>query len=95
MALNKKDVQDLADLAKLNLSSQEIKDYARQLDRVLAYFGKIKKLKLDKVKGSLSGVDGQENAWRSDQPKISDNQLLQQASKLEDGYLVAPNVFKK
>lgn len=95
MALNKKDIQSLAELAKLNLSDQEVKDYTRQLDKVLAYFGKIKKLKLDKVKSSLSGAEDLPSVWRPDQAKASDNQLIKQAAKLEGGYLVAPNVFKK
>ncbi|MFA5126927.1 MAG: Asp-tRNA(Asn)/Glu-tRNA(Gln) amidotransferase subunit GatC [Patescibacteria group bacterium] len=95
MVLDKKDIQNLADLAKLKLSGREIRDYARQLDKVLAYFGKIKKLKLNQVKESLSGADERATVWRQDQPKISDTSLLQQANMSADGYVVAPNVFKK
>lgn len=95
MALDKKEILALADLAKLNLSEQEIKDYQQQLAEVLAYVDKIKKIKLDKTAASLSGVEETSLILRVDLAKTGDQQVFRQASKTSKDYLVAPHVFKK
>jgi len=42
--MNKKDVQHIANLAKLQLTDTEIETYAEQMSRILNYFEELKKL---------------------------------------------------
>ncbi len=96
MKLDKKQVKHLANLAKLQLSAEEIDIYSDQLTDVLGYVDKINKLDLDKIKESLTGVDESDIVPpRPDIVEDSQSEVIQQASELEDNYLVAPHVFDK
>ena len=95
MKLSKQDILHLADLAKLDLSEMEIETYRSQLAEVLAYFDRVKKLNLDNIKESLSGVDSETSVWRQDQPVSGDGGALASAHKIVDDYMVAPPVFKR
>ena len=96
MKLDKKQVKHLADLAKLQLTAEEVTIYSEQLTDVLDFVDKINKLDLNKIKESLTGVNESDIVPpRPDQVEESDPEVIQQASELEDNYLVAPNVFDK
>ncbi len=96
MKLDKKEIKHLADLAKLQLSKEEIATYADQLTDVLDFVDKINKLDLRKIKESLTGVDESDIVPpRPDQVEESDSDTIKQASELEDNYLLTPNVFDK
>jgi aspartyl-tRNA(Asn)/glutamyl-tRNA(Gln) amidotransferase subunit C len=96
MKLDKKQVKHLANLAKLELSAEELEIYADQLTDVLGFVEKINKLDLEKIKESLTGVDGSDTVPpRPDQAEESNPEVIQQACQLENNYLVAPNVFDK
>jgi aspartyl-tRNA(Asn)/glutamyl-tRNA(Gln) amidotransferase subunit C len=96
MKLDKKEIKHLADLAKLQLTSEEIATYADQLTDVLDFVDKINKLDLKKIKESLTGVDESDIVPpRPDQVEESDPEVIKQASELRENYLVAPNVFDK
>ena len=95
MALSKKEVLKLANLAKLDLSDEELATFGHQLTEVLDYFDQLKKLDLNKVDASISGVDQTALKLRLDQVKDSQPEVLQQSQQVEDDYLVAPQVFEK
>ena len=96
MKLDKKQVKHLADLAKLQLTTEELDTYSEQLTDVLDFVDKINKLDLDKIKESLTGIDESDIVPpRPDQVEESRSEVIQQACQLEDNYLVAPHVFDK
>ena len=94
MDLDKKQIIALADLAKLDLSEEEIELYQEQLKDVLSYVDKIKDLDLTKVKESLTGI-ATGALPRADKAKASVPDIIKQAGEIKDGYVVAPNVFSK
>jgi len=96
MAITKQEVKKLADLAKLELSEVEIELYQHQLEEVLDYVEKIKKLDLDKVALSLSGVGQRDIASpRADIVEEYTDDLVGQACQSQDHHIVSPNVIKK
>lgn len=94
MALDKKTIKKISDLAKLNLSESEVSSFQKQLGKILAYVEKINKLKLQNVEESLTGVDSDKSVWREDKVKIFQGQNLNQG-KSSDDLLVVPKVFDK
>lgn len=95
MALSKEEIINLAHLAKLELSPEEIKTYQVQLSDVLTYVEKINKLDLAKVKESLSGAEDSELILRPDEVLISYPNIINQACDLEDDYVATPQALKK
>ena len=95
MKLSKKEVLNLANLAKLKLSEDEINKYQKQLVDILNYVNKINELNLDKIKESTSGAENLVLELREDMVKNSDSNLIKQAYKIENNYVVVPKVLDK
>ena len=76
MTLDKKTIQKMADLAKLNLSAKEMADFPGQLSKVIAFVDKINKLNLKNTKLSLSGAGDKDTAWRQDLVKVHQGSIL-------------------
>lgn len=92
--LSKKEVKNLANLAKLELSEEEITLYQKQLEEVLHYVEKINKLDLGKTKESLTGLSERgTTAPRFDRVGKSDASLISQALHNHDNYVITPQVF--
>ncbi len=95
MKLSKKEILNLANLAKLKLKEEEIILYQKQLRSVLNYVNKIKELKLDKIKESISGVDSIIGELREDLVKDSKQVLRKQALENKDNYIIVSKVLDK
>lgn len=95
MELDKKEIEKLADLAKLELSESEIETYKNQLAGVLDYVNKINELDLKSVKESLSGADDTSVGPRPDEVWASRPETILSAHNRKDSLVVAPNVFDK
>lgn len=95
MALDKKEIINLANLAKLELSEDEIKQYQNQLSDVLAYVEKINTLDLKDVKESLSGAEDNELILRPDEVVESQPEVIDQACSISDSYVATPQALKK
>ena len=93
MKLSREEVEKLADLAKLKLSGEEVDLYQKQMKEVLTYVDKINELDLEKIKESLSGAEDSKLGPRPDKAGLSQPEIIKQACQMEDGYMVAPNVF--
>jgi len=63
--LTEKEVRHVALLARLALTSQEVKKFQQQLSRVLEYVALLNEVKTDKVEPT-SQVTGLENVFRKD-----------------------------
>ncbi|PIR06868.1 MAG: Asp-tRNA(Asn)/Glu-tRNA(Gln) amidotransferase GatCAB subunit C [Candidatus Komeilibacteria bacterium CG11_big_fil_rev_8_21_14_0_20_36_20] len=95
MKFSKAEVLNLANLAKLKLNKEEVSLYQKQLKDVLIYVNKIKELKLNKIKESLTGVAEANRELRSDKVRSSQPEIIGQACQINDSYMVAPSVFDK
>ena len=70
MAVTKKDVEKIAELAKLNFSEDELENFTPQMNEILSYMDKLNELDTENVK-PLSHPVEQSNVFREDEMKIS------------------------
>ncbi|MDP6686268.1 MAG: Asp-tRNA(Asn)/Glu-tRNA(Gln) amidotransferase subunit GatC [Candidatus Omnitrophota bacterium] len=70
MAITKDTVKYVADLARIELSQKELDHFTGQLDPILDYVHKLKKLKVDKL-SPTSHVLEIKNVYREDKVKKS------------------------
>lgn len=89
------EIKKIANLAKLELSAEEMANFAKQLSDILSYLDQIKALDLENVSESLSGAEDIDHVLRADQVVASDSKVLLPANNLADNQLLAPNVFDK
>jgi aspartyl-tRNA(Asn)/glutamyl-tRNA(Gln) amidotransferase subunit C len=61
MAINEKEVQHIAKLARLYLKPEEIKKIGKQLSLILDYFNLLEKVDINNVKSDSDLMDNQKN----------------------------------
>ena len=87
MKLQKKDIQHIANLARLELSDKELKKYGSQLSDVLSYIDQLREVNTDGIEPTAQ-VTGLENVFREDEILDWDRQetknALGQAPEIED-----------
>ena len=95
MALSLQDVQHIANLARLELTQEELSRYRRQLSAILEYFQQIEKLDTEKVPPTAS-VSAGEAPLRDDQirPGLELDELLHNAPEIYDRLFRVPPVFE-
>ncbi len=90
MELSREEVRKIADLAKLELSEDEIDLYAGQLSSILGYFQKLQELDTSHIAPTAS-VLPLKNVFRDDtpQPALTPQQVVANAPRaLGDQFLV-------
>ena len=93
--LTKKDLEKLAELARLDLKKGEEDKLLKNLGSVLDYFEELKNLDTEKIE-PLSGATESSNVFRED----SEEQSLEKGRTIEafpensGGYLKVPPVFE-
>lgn len=94
MKVDKKLIQQIASLARLNLSSAEIKEFLPQLKEILEYFSKLKKANTNKVKPSFQPIE-LKNVYRKDtvKPGLSQEQALANTKHKKDGFFKGPKAI--
>lgn len=95
MILSKEEILKIANLAKLELSAEEIAAFPSQLSDVLSYFDKLTSLDLTNVEPFISELSQQKTLLRSDIVGVNDKSIMDQFVKVEDEYLVVPQVLAK
>ncbi|MFN3967072.1 MAG: Asp-tRNA(Asn)/Glu-tRNA(Gln) amidotransferase subunit GatC [Endomicrobiia bacterium] len=93
--ITKKDVEYVANLARLKLSEEEKEKFTKQLGTILDYMDKLKKLNTENVKPT-SHVLELKNVWREDELKpcfYSDN-LLENAPEKEADFFKVKKVIE-
>ena len=92
--IDKKDVEYVAWLARLELSEEEKERFTRQLDNVLEHAQKIKSLEVGEVKPT-SHVLPLKNIMRDDEikPSLSQEEALCNAPRREGGHFVVPRII--
>lgn len=64
--MNKKDIESLANLARIRLTEEEKEKYAKDIEAVLAYVDKIKEVAVEDKNSDIGAVF---NVFRDDTPR--------------------------
>lgn len=92
MALTADEVRKVAELARLQLSDDEVEAYREQLSSVLAYVEQLNELDLEGVAPTAHAV-GQVNVWREDEARPSlpiEEVLFNAPEQARDQFLIQP-----
>ncbi|OFW56166.1 MAG: asparaginyl/glutamyl-tRNA amidotransferase subunit C [Actinobacteria bacterium RBG_19FT_COMBO_54_7] len=92
--IDRKDVEYVAWLARLDLSEEEKERFTRQLDNVLEHAQKIKSLDTSEVEPTPH-VLPLKNVMRDDEikPSLSQEEALSNAPHREGAYFVVPRIL--
>ena len=88
--VSENDVQHIAELADVGISSLELGTFTHQFNAILEYFDI-----LDRVEGSGPVTHDHYNILREDEiePSLSQEEILRNAPAQEDGFIKAPRVM--
>jgi len=94
MKISKKHVEDVAFLARLTLSDEELNKMTIQLGEILSYVEKLNELDTSTIK-TTSHVFSVCNAFREDKVKISltQNEALMNAPKQHEDMFQVPKIL--
>ncbi len=93
MAITIKDVEHIAELARLGLTENEKAVFCRQLSQILDYVAKLNELDTTNIEPLSHPID-LKNVFRSDEvrPPLDRDLALQNAPKTRDGLFCVPQV---
>lgn len=94
--LGKKELEHLAELARLELTKGTENKLLKDLENILNYFDELKEVNTDEVKPMTGGTESV-NVWREDetQNRIPNGKALGQFPERAKGYLKVPPVFEE
>jgi aspartyl-tRNA(Asn)/glutamyl-tRNA(Gln) amidotransferase subunit C len=89
-----KDVEHIAELARLKFSEEELENFTHQLNQVLAYVEKLNELDTENIEPLSHPVEGY-NAFRDDEmkPSISREEALKNAPDTDNEFFKVPQVI--
>ncbi|MBI4120572.1 MAG: Asp-tRNA(Asn)/Glu-tRNA(Gln) amidotransferase subunit GatC [Parcubacteria group bacterium] len=97
--ITKDEVKHIAQLARIKLNAEEVEKYQAELSAILDFVGQL--AKVDTVKAEpIRQITGLESVFRKDEDRgLLDQgqgrELINQAPKHQDGFVVVPEVIKK
>jgi aspartyl-tRNA(Asn)/glutamyl-tRNA(Gln) amidotransferase subunit C len=94
MQVSKQDVEQVARLARLEITEAEKETFSRQLSAILTYVEKLKTLDTTGVEPTATVLD-QVNVLREDKarPGLPVEKALANAPEAEDGYFIVPKII--
>lgn len=94
MAITKKDVEKIAELARLKFTDDELENFTPQMNEILSYMDKLNELDTQNVK-PLSHPVEQTNVFRKDELKnsISTEEALKNAPDKTETHFKVPKVI--
>lgn len=95
MAIDRKTVEHVAKLARLQLSAEELDRYGKQLGAILDYIAKLEKLDVSGLEPLAHAVDT-DNVFREDvpRPSLSRDAALQNAPEKTGDFFVVPKIVE-
>ena len=97
MKLEKKDIEHIANLARLDLSEKELELYGSQLSDVLGYIDQLQEVNTDGIEPTAQ-VTGLESVWQEDEIEVWSKEetknALEQAPELEKDQVKVKRVLK-
>ncbi len=94
MSISKKEVEYIANLARLKLTQQEIENYTHQLNDILEYMEKLNELDTSEVKPLSHPVENI-NVFRDDEivPSVSREDALKNAPDSTEEFFKVPKII--
>lgn len=94
MSVTLKDVEHIAELARLKFSKEELENFTHQLNQILEYMDKLNELDTENVEPLSYPVEGN-NIFREDElkPSISREEALRNAPDSDDEFFKVPKVI--
>lgn len=97
--LTKKEVEKIAELARLGISEKEKEKFAEDLSLVLGYVNKLSEVNVEKVEPMTGGTNLESVVRKDDDSKdIADDKMkagiLNAAPDKENGYFKVPSILK-
>lgn len=94
MAVTKKDVEKIAELARLKFTDEQLENFTPQMNEILSYMDKLNELDTDNVK-PLSHPVEQTNVFREDEFKASipTEDALKNAPSKDEHHFKVPKVI--
>jgi aspartyl-tRNA(Asn)/glutamyl-tRNA(Gln) amidotransferase subunit C len=95
MAATELDLQQVAHLARLNLTKEEEQKFGAQLGQILGYIAKLNELDVSQVEPTAHAVP-LVNVTRPDEirPSLSNEQALRNAPASANGLFVVPKIVE-
>ncbi len=95
MAISKKDVEYIANLARLGLTDQEIEHFQGQLEGILEYIDQLKKVDVTQVAPTAHVLDIK-NVYRLDEikPSLDPRKVLHIAPAAQGSFYKVPRVIE-
>lgn len=96
MSVSKKDVEYVAQLAKLSLTDEEEKSYEKDLNSILGYMEKLNKLNTDNADIIVNPVYI-ENRFREDevQESLDEKNVIKNSPQNLEEYIVVPKIIEE
>lgn len=93
--VDKKTVEHVAQLARIDISQNEKEYFGSQLSKILDFIDKLKDLNVDGVE-PLRNLYSDRNIFRLDEPEISPSRedILKNSPQLQDGCFKVPPVIE-
>ena len=95
MSIEISQVEHVAELARLQLSREELERLSTQLSRILTYMEELNAVDTAGIPGTTSVVAGEASVLREDevQPSLSQDQALSNAPEAVDGLFQVPQII--
>ncbi|WP_287586004.1 Asp-tRNA(Asn)/Glu-tRNA(Gln) amidotransferase subunit GatC [Candidatus Borrarchaeum sp.] len=94
MSLSEKEVEHIAELAKIKITEKEKKQFTKQFNEILQFFHQLDEIDISLIKPTFHVVDIK-NRFRDDniEPTLSSDETLKNAPKTEKNFVKAPKLF--
>lgn len=95
MAIDRKTVENVAKLARLQLTPEELDRYGKQLAAILDYIAKLEKLDVQGLEPLAQAVDTS-NVFRDDTPRpgLARDAALQNAPEKNGDFFIVPKIVE-
>jgi len=96
MSLDRRDIEKIAQLARLALTESEVPAYVENLSRILSMVGQLERADTSHVEPMAHPLPGQRQRLRADEVTASDQHELFQrnAPQVEAGLYLVPRVIE-
>ena len=94
MAVTIKDVEHIAELARLRFNEKELDNFTLQLNEILSYVEKLNELDTENVEPLSHPVENS-NVFRDDEvkPSVKRDEALRNAPEKDDSFFKVPKVI--
>ncbi|MCK4539851.1 Asp-tRNA(Asn)/Glu-tRNA(Gln) amidotransferase subunit GatC [Candidatus Parcubacteria bacterium] len=96
MNFKKKEIEHIANLARLELSGEELDIYGKQLSDILGYIEQLQEVDTEGVEPTAQ-ITGLENSWREDEARAWDDSerinAINQSPEVEEGQIKVGRVL--